>query len=75
VGGVFWASLFGFGSYFLGDNFTRVAGPVPFLIFVAAVVAISGAIYFFRTHEKKIEPRAEEMLSGWWPCSILHKSK
>ncbi len=70
LGGICWASLFGFGAYFMGDHFTQIAGPVSFLIFGGAVIVVAGGMYFFRTHEKNIEARAAEALSGSWPHTI-----
>ena len=59
LGGVCWASLFGFGTYLLGEQMKRVAGPVGLLMFAGALIAILAGIIFFRRHEKELEVRAE----------------
>ena len=74
LGGICWASVFGFGAYFLGDHFTRIASPVAFALFVGAVILVGGGMYFFRNHEKKIEQRAAQALSGSWPHSVPKSS-
>lgn len=59
LGGVFWAAVFGFGAYQLGEQMKRVAGPVGLLIFAVAVVLMVAGFIFFRRHEKELEERAE----------------
>jgi membrane protein DedA with SNARE-associated domain len=70
LGGICWASIFGAGAYFLGDSFMRVAGPVGFVLLVAAVIAVAGAMYFFRHHERQLERRAADALRGTWPHTV-----
>jgi membrane protein DedA with SNARE-associated domain len=74
LGGVCWASLFGFGAYFFGHHFTRVASLVAFLFFIGAIILMAGAMYFFRTHEKKIAHRAAKALAGSWPYTVQKSS-
>jgi membrane protein DedA with SNARE-associated domain len=69
LGGICWASVFGFGAYFLGHHFTRIASPVAFVLLIGAIALIAGSMYFFRNHEKKIEQRAAQALVGSWPHS------
>jgi membrane protein DedA with SNARE-associated domain len=69
LGGLCWASLFGLGAYFLGDHFARVASPIALVLLVGALIAVVGGMIFFRSHEKRIERRAAEALSGSWPHS------
>src|SRR5712671_5993959 len=43
LGGILWASLFGFGACLLGEEMKRVAGPVGLLLLVAAFgIAVAG---------------------------------
>jgi membrane protein DedA with SNARE-associated domain len=64
LGGILWASLFGFGACFLGEEIKRVAGPVGVLLLVAALgIAVAGVL-FFRRHEKELEARAEAASAG-----------
>lgn len=73
LGGVCWASAFGLGAYLLGNDFTRVAGPVGLLLFVGAIVLVAAATFFFRHHERQLERRAAEALSGSWPHTVSKK--
>ena len=59
VGGVMWASLYGFGAYILGDAMKRLAGPIGIGIAVAAAVVVVVAIVFLRRNEKRLEDKAE----------------
>ena len=59
LGGVCWASVFGFGTYLLGEQMKRVADPVGLLMFAVALILIVAGFIFFRRHEKELEERAE----------------
>jgi membrane protein DedA with SNARE-associated domain len=67
LGGICWASVFGIGAYRLGEGFTRVAGPLAFVLFIAAIVLVAVGMLFFRNHEKQLEKRAANVLHGTWP--------
>ena len=64
LGGLCWASLFGGGAYLFGEQITRVAGPVSFLLLVVAIGVVAAGIVFFRRHERELEQRAEAALPG-----------
>jgi len=59
LGGILWASLFGFGACLLGEEMKRVAGPVGLLLLVAALGIMVAGVLFFRRHERELEQRAE----------------
>jgi membrane protein DedA with SNARE-associated domain len=59
LGGILWASLFGFGACWLGEEMKRVAGPVGLLLLVAALGLMVAGVLFFRRHAKELEERAE----------------
>ncbi len=64
AGGVVWASLYGFGAYFLGRSIDRLLGPVGIgLGAAAAVVLIAAGIYLHR-NEQRLEDMAEATLPG-----------
>jgi membrane protein DedA with SNARE-associated domain len=71
LGGICWASIFGVGAYRLGENFTRVAGPIGAVLFVLAVAAVVAGMLFFRRHEKQLESRAARVLHGTWPHTFV----
>jgi membrane protein DedA with SNARE-associated domain len=75
LGGICWASIFAIGAYILGNTFTRVAGPVGLLLFVAAIGCVAAGIFFFRHHERLLERRADKALSGSWPHTIYVPEK
>ena len=64
LGGVCWASVFGFGAYLLGEQIKGVAGPFGVLTFAGAVILVIAGFIFFRHHEKELEERAEAAI----PC-------
>ena len=64
LGGICWASLFGFGAYLFGHQIKMVAGPLGIVLLIAAVgLTVAGAI-FFRRHERELEERARAALPG-----------
>ncbi len=75
LGGICWASIFGIGAYILGNTFTRVAGPVALLLFIAAIGCVAAGMIFFRYHEKQLERRADKALSGSWPHTVYVPEK
>src|SRR5437660_7308978 len=46
LGGIVWATLFGLGGYFLGDNIHRFTGPIGISAIVLAVIVIIGFSIF-----------------------------
>lgn len=64
LGGILWASLFGFGAYFFAKEMKRLAGPLGLLLLVVAVGIVVAGVFFFRHHEKELEERAEAALPG-----------
>ncbi len=59
VGGVAWASLYGLGAYFLGEQMKKLAGPIGIGIGCVAAVVVVVAIVMLRRNEKKLEDKAE----------------
>ena len=59
VGGVAWASLYGLGAYFLGEQMKKLAGPIGIGIGVVAAIVIVVAIVILRRNEKHLEDKAE----------------
>lgn len=59
MGGVVWASVYGFGAFLLGAGVERVAGPVGY---VALALALVGGVVlwrFYKRHEEALLDRAE----------------
>lgn len=64
AGGILWACIFGFGGYFLGADFHRIAGPFGL---AALAVALAGLVVFtryLREHEARLIAQARAALPG-----------
>ena len=64
LGGIAWATLFGLGGYFLGDNIHRLTGPVAIISIVLAALTIIALLVYVRRHEQQLEAEAEMALTG-----------
>ena len=64
AGGIVWATLFGLGGYFLGDNIHRFTGPIGISAIVLAALFIIGFLLFLRRNEQRLEDEAERALPG-----------
>ena len=77
LGGVVWATLYGLGSYFLGDNVHRLTGPVGIITAVLAALIIITFLLFLRRNEHRLEDEAERALPGsldkYQPGSVRDK--
>ena len=54
VGGIAWASLYGFGAYALGKQVERLQGPVGIAAGVIGAVAIVGVVLYTRRKEREV---------------------
>ncbi len=64
LGGIVWATLYGLGGYFLGDNIHRLTGPVAITSIVLATLVIIAFLIFVRRNEQRLEAEAERALPG-----------
>jgi len=64
AGGIVWASIFGFGGFWLGRAFEHYARPVGVAALIAAVIGSVLAARFIRSHEQALEDEAERALPG-----------
>ena len=64
VGGVAWASLYGFGAYLLGNEMKRLAGPIGIAIAVVAAIVVVVAVVFLRRNEARLEDKAEQAMKS-----------
>jgi len=59
-----WATVYGLGGYFLGDNIHRLAGPVGTITLVlGALIMLAGLVFTWR-NERRLEEQAEKALPG-----------
>jgi len=64
LGGIVWATFYGLGGYFLGENIHQLVGPIGTVtIVLAVIILIAFAIYIWR-NERQLEERAEKALPG-----------
>jgi membrane protein DedA with SNARE-associated domain len=64
LGGFVWATLYGLGGYFLGEQIHRLTGPVGTITIVLAVLFIITFAIFVWRNERQLEDRAEKALPG-----------
>ena len=64
AGAIVWATLYGLGGYFLGDNIHRLVGQVGVAFLVLAVFLIIAGIVLVRRNEERLEDEAERPLPG-----------
>jgi membrane protein DedA with SNARE-associated domain len=64
AGAILWASVVGFGVYWLGRAVTHVTGPIGVALAVAGLAAIVSGLMFVRAHETRLEAEAERALPG-----------
>ncbi len=64
LGGIIWATLYGVGGYFLGDNIHRLTGPVGPITFALGLLITIASLIFVRRNEERLEEDAERALPG-----------
>lgn len=73
AGAIAWASIYGFGAYFLGTAIDRLVGPVGIALGVLAVAVLIALGVFLHQNEKRLEEEAERALPG--PIRASRKRK
>jgi membrane protein DedA with SNARE-associated domain len=64
AGGIVWATLYGLGAYYLGNEIERLSKPVGVGLAVVAAVAVVAAFVFIRRSESRLEEEAEQAFAG-----------
>ncbi len=64
LGALVWASVFGFGGYFLGKAFEHYARPVGIAALICAVIGAIAASRFISHHERRLIAEAEAAMPG-----------
>ncbi|MDB5363309.1 MAG: hypothetical protein JWO51_4606 [Rhodospirillales bacterium] len=62
LGGIFWASLYGFGAYALGHEVRTLEGPLAIGFAAVAAGAIGASIFLLRRHEARLQQEAERAI-------------
>jgi len=64
LGGIIWATVYGLGGYFLGDNVHRLTGPIGPITFALGLLITIASLIFVRRNERRLEEEAERALPG-----------
>jgi membrane protein DedA with SNARE-associated domain len=64
TGGVVWASVFGFGGWYLGEKISEFAAPSAIILGLVAVVVLALGYLYLRHHTAELEARAEAAFPG-----------
>ena len=64
VGAIIWASAYGFGPYFLGQQIHRLTSPVGVVISITSVILVAAWLFFLYRNEKALQAEAERALPG-----------
>lgn len=64
LGALVWASVFGFGGFFLGKAFEHYARPVGIAALICAVIGAIAASRFIAHHERRLVAEAEAAMPG-----------
>ncbi len=64
LGGIAWATLFGLGGYFLGDNIHRLTRPFAIISIVLAAFFLIASLVFMHHNEHRLIAEAERALPG-----------
>ena len=64
LGGITWATLYGLGGYFLGNNINRFTGPVGYALLALGVLSIIASFFIVRRNEERLEKEAEQAMPG-----------
>ena len=67
AGGIVWAGIYAFGSYYLGDALTHASGAINWALAGVAVVAVFVTIMLVRRASKRLEVLAEAAYPGPLP--------
>src|SRR5205085_12185386 len=62
AGGIVWATIYGLGGYVLGNNVTRLTGPVGIALVVLAALIIIIFLVVLKRNEKRLEDEAERAM-------------
>jgi membrane protein DedA with SNARE-associated domain len=62
LGGIIWATLYGVGGYFLGNNINRLTGPLGIILLILGGLAIIAGLIFLRRNERRLEDEAEQAM-------------
>ena len=73
AGGIVWATIYGLGAYYFGEEISHLAEPVGIGLGILALIGVIGSTWFLRRHAAEFEKRAEAALPG--PLQPVRRKK
>ena len=73
AGGIVWATIYGLGAYYIGEDMSHLADPIGVAGGILAVIALIVLARFVRRYEIALENQAEAALPG--PLQPVHRRK
>jgi membrane protein DedA with SNARE-associated domain len=67
AGGILWATVYGLGSYYLGREASRLAGPLEIGLVVLVVIIAALGLMFLHRHQQSLMEEARRALPGPLP--------
>jgi membrane protein DedA with SNARE-associated domain len=64
AGGIIWAGLYAFASYYLGNALRHASGTISWMLAAAAAIAVVVTILLVRRASKRLESLAEAAYPG-----------
>jgi membrane protein DedA with SNARE-associated domain len=64
AGSIVWATIYGLGAYYLGRELSHLARPIGLGLGILALIGVIGLAWFLRSHEAKLEKKADTVLPG-----------
>jgi membrane protein DedA with SNARE-associated domain len=64
TGAVVWASVYGFGGWYLGKELSRLADPASMILAAIAFTVLVMGYFYLRQHTAELEARAEAAFPG-----------
>jgi membrane protein DedA with SNARE-associated domain len=67
AGGIVWATMFGLGGYMLGEGIRHVAGPIGWVLLIAALILIFVLWRYYKKNEEALLAKAEREMARQGP--------
>jgi membrane protein DedA with SNARE-associated domain len=64
AGAVLWATVYGFGAYYLGESLKQLTKPAAISLATAGVMAIFVTLYYLHRHQSELEAEAGRAIPG-----------
>lgn len=64
AGAILWATIYGFGAYYLGRELEDVARPAAVVFLVIGILVLIAVVIFTTRHEAELVAQAEAALPG-----------